>query len=121
LGPRDLVLAVAKLAQHPAGQDRLERAVEDEAREPGVELAAELTRVLSPFDDPSHRVEDLAEGVDPALELGAPADLANEYPDQVRVAPPRAQHDRRHLPQLLPRRLAGLLDDPDRIEQLRPG
>src|SRR5205823_7494428 len=103
LGARDLLVAVAELAEHPAGQDRLEGAVEDEARQPRVELAPELAGGLPALDDPRDRVEDLAEGVEPPLELGAAADLAHEHADQVGIAAPRAEHDRRHLPELLPR------------------
>src|SRR5207237_4062987 len=38
----------------------------------------------------------------------------------VGVAAPRAKHDGRDLPQLLPRRLARVLDNADRVEELRP-
>src|SRR5205823_14272978 len=76
LGAPHVVVAVAKLSEDPARQDRLQRAVEDEAREPRVELAAELAGVLPALDDTGDRVEHLPQRVDPALELGAPADLA---------------------------------------------
>src|SRR5207253_11268888 len=76
---------------------------------------------LAALDDPRDGVEDLAQRVDPPLELGAPADLADEDADQVGVAAPGAEHDRRHLPELLPRRLSRLLDRADRAEQLVPG
>ena len=44
--------------------------------------------------------------VHPVAHLRAARDLAHEHPHQVGVAPPGAKEDRRHLPKLLPRRLA---------------
>src|SRR3954471_15787746 len=46
LGQPDIVLAVRQLTEDPAGEDLLQRAVEDEACEARVDVVAELARPL---------------------------------------------------------------------------
>jgi hypothetical protein len=51
----------------------------------------------------------------------APRHLEHEHAHEVGVAPPGAKQDLRHLAQLLARRVAGLLDALDRLDQRAPG
>src|SRR6478736_3479762 len=57
LGLLDVGVAIRELPEHPAGQKLLERPVEDPAREPRVEVGAEVTLGLAPRDDALDRVE----------------------------------------------------------------
>ena len=82
---------------------------------------AKLAGRLAPSDDALERGEHLADLVHALLHARAARDLAHEHADEVGLAPPRAQEDRRHLPQLLRRRHVRLLDVADRRQQLGPG
>ena len=85
LGARDLLVAVGKLPEHPAREDLLDRAVDDPAREPRVEVAAELARGLASRDDPLERGEHLADLVHALLDSRAARHLAHEHAHEVRL------------------------------------
>src|SRR5439155_18550925 len=68
----DLLVAVLEGAQHPARQDLLERAVEHEAREARVDVAAKLTLLLPANDDSLDRRERLVHLADPSLQIRSP-------------------------------------------------
>src|SRR5438105_2863382 len=116
-GSRDVVVAAAA-AEHPARQDRLDAAVEDEAREARVEVTSELAVCLPADDDALDRGERLRDRVHALLQRGAARDLADEDADEVGLAAPGAEHDRRHLAELLARRRARELHLVDRGEEL---
>src|SRR5437868_11291830 len=120
LGERDPVVAVGELAEHPAGEDLLDRAVHDPAGEAGIEVAAEVALRLTARDDALERAKALVDLRDAPLDLRAAGDLAHDHAHEVRIAPPGPQEDRRYLPQLLPGRHAGFLDGAHRGEQLAP-
>src|SRR5207253_8729789 len=105
---------------HPAGEDLLERAVDDRRREPRVELAAERTLCLPALDDALDRRQHRAEVLAMARALRAPRDLPHEHAHEVRLPAPRAQQDRRDLAELLARLRLGLLHLADRREQVGP-
>src|SRR5439155_6089429 len=120
LGQGDLVVVVRELPEHPTRQHLFERAVEDPAREPRVDLRAELARLLAAGDDPLDPAEDLADLVHPPLHLRAARDLEDEHAHEIGIARPRTQEERGNSPQLLARRLVARLDLPDRVDDLAP-
>ena len=92
LRPGDVLVAVGQLAHHPAGQDLLERAVEDRGRDLRVDVAAKLTGLLAVDDDLLERLVRVADLVDLAAQLlRASRDLVDEHADEVRVALPRTE------------------------------
>src|SRR5438552_378318 len=121
LGPGDLVVPVRQLAEHPGGQDLLERAVDDRRGEPRVELGPELAVRLPPGDDALDHAEGLAHVLDSVLELAAPRDLSDEHGHELRRVAPRAQEDRTGLAQLLGGGLVAVGGGSHRLEQLAPG
>src|SRR5205823_2432430 len=85
LGLRDLLVPVGELAEHPGGQDLLERAVDDRGHEPRIELGPELALRLAAPDDPLDHAEDLPHVPDPVLDLAdarGVEPLAGEDPDR---------------------------------------
>ena len=76
---------------------------------------------LPAHDDALDRGERLRDRVDALLQRGAARELADEDADEVGLAAPRAEHDRRHLAELLARRRVRELHLVDRGEELAPG
>src|SRR3989442_1174946 len=93
----DLVVSVRQLPEHPACEDLLDRAVKDPREEPRVEVGSEVPLRLTARHDPLDRLERLAKLVDLALHLRAARHLAHEDADEVRVAAPGPEQDRRDL------------------------
>src|SRR5262249_8688268 len=112
LGPRDLRVAVVERPEHPAGQDLLERAVEDEARQPRVDIVTKLARFLSTNDDPLDGRERRVHVGHSPLQLRTARHLADDDANEIGIAPPRAQHDLRDPGQPPPRRLLPTLHPP---------
>ena len=107
LGTRHLLVAVRQLPEHPAGEDLLEPAVEDPAREPRVEVVAGTTRRAWPRTITRWIARKPgADLVHLPLELRAPRDLAHQHADEVGPVAPRAQERLRDRAELLERRLA---------------
>ena len=79
-------------------------------------IAPELPALLSLDDYALERRERTLDLVHLRLQMRAARDLAHEHADEVGLAPPRTQEDRRHLPQLLRRRHPRFLDVADRGE-----
>src|SRR6266545_1700097 len=121
LGLPHVVLVPWKAAEHPAGEDLLERAVDDPRRQPGREVVPKHLLLLSALDDPLQGLERERDLLDLALQLlAASRHFADEHAHDVRVVAPRPQDDRATLAQLLARRLLDLLDSVDRREHHRP-
>ena len=120
LGGGDLVVTVRKLPEHPAGEQLVDAPVEDDRGKGGIEIRAELARLLAAFDDAADRLDRLHEVADPLLHLGAPRDLADENAHDVGLVPPGAQQDRCHVPKLVARRLARPHDRVDPLDEHSP-
>src|SRR5436190_8451610 len=88
-GTSDVVGPVGETTEHPAGEDLLERPVDDPRREPRVGVASDVATRLPGFEDPPDPEEDVRAGVDAAADLGAARDLAHEHAAQVRPRRPR--------------------------------
>src|SRR5204863_5419552 len=106
----ELVLSLGKCAQHPAGEDLLERSVEDEADEARVDIGTELTILLAARDDPLDRIERFVDLRHALLQIGAANDLADDDADEIRISPPRTQEDLRDAGKTIACRLVRLLD-----------
>ena len=109
LGAAHIFLAVGELAEGPAGEDLLQRAVPDRRRQTRIDVVAKLTRLLALLDDPLERLVGKVDLVGLLLHLRAARHLSDEHAYQLRVALPGSEHDLGHLPHLLPRRLVELL------------
>jgi alpha-methylacyl-CoA racemase len=120
LGGGDLVVTVRKLPEHPAGEQLVDAPVEDHSGKGGVEIPAELARLLAALDDAADRLDRLHEVADPLLDLGAARDLTDEHANDVRLVPPGAQQDRRHMTKLVARRLARPHDRVDPFDEHSP-
>ena len=120
LGERDLVVAVGKLAEHPASEDLLDRAVEDPARESCVDVRAKLPGRLAARDDALEGGEDLADLVHALLHPRAARHLAYEHADEIGLAPPRPQAGSPSPDGAAPLPAPRFLDVADRLQQVRP-
>src|SRR6476619_820067 len=121
LGSSDRLVAVLQLSEHPAGQDLLERAVEDVARHTRVEVGAELALMLSVRDDPLETCEGRVDLFDAFLQMRAAGHFTHEHTHEIGIAPPRSQQDLRDDGEPVPCALVGLLDGAHRIEHVPPG
>src|SRR5918994_574670 len=117
----DVLVRVGQLAEHPPGQDLVERPVDDDRTEARIDLRPELARLLAPFDDPFERLHPLRDLLDLLLNVRAPCHLADEDADEVRIAAPGAQQERGDLSHLFARVHTRALDFADSREHLRPG
>src|SRR5580765_7677268 len=120
LGAGDVLLGVGQPPEHPAGEELLDRAVEDVAREARVEVGPDRAVGLATLDDLLDRGERLDDLVHLAREVLAARHLEHEHAYEIGVTRPRAQQDLRHLAELLARGVARLLDAPDRRDQRPP-
>src|SRR6476469_1028250 len=120
LGRRDTIRVVCELAEHPARQHFLERAVEHPRREACVDVGAEGSLLLPAPDDPLQARKRLADLVQLVLDVRTAGDLTYEQPDEVWVVAPGAQDDLDDERELLGRRLTSLLRERDGREQPPP-
>src|SRR5205085_7524543 len=104
--------------EHPAGEDLLDRAVEDVADHARVDVRTELAGLLTARDDSLEPRKRLLDLVDAPLQVRAPRHLAHEHADEIGVAPPRAQEDLRDPGKPLARALVRLLDGAHRLEHV---
>jgi alpha-methylacyl-CoA racemase len=120
LGSLDFCVPARQLTQHPAGQQLVDAAVENDGGERRVEVGTELSTRLPTLDDATNRLDRFHQVADPLLQLGTARDLAHENAYDVRLMPPRAQDDRGDMAQLVARRFAGLLDRVDALDEQAP-
>ena len=120
LGSLDFCVAARQLAEHPAGEQLVDASVEHDGGERRVEIDAELSSRLPVLDDATNRLDRFHEVADPLLHLRATRDLAHENTYDVRLMPPGPQYDRGDVAQLVLRRLAGLLDRVDALDEQAP-
>ena len=120
LGGLNLGVSARQLPEHPAGQQLVDAAVEHDGRECRVEVGAELSGVAPALDDATDRLDRFHEVADPLLHFRAARNLAHENAHDVRLMPPRPQHDRSDVAQLVARGLAGLLDRVDALDEQAP-
>ena len=100
----DVLLLARQLAEHPAREDLLERAIDDPGRERRLAIGAHLAALLRRADHPRQREEHRPDLVDALADLGAATDLPHEHADRVGRDEPRAEIDAREAPKLLVQR-----------------
>jgi len=115
----DVLLLTRQLAEHPAGENLLERAVDDPRGEHRLAVGPHLAALLRRLDHPPEREEHRLDLVEPLPDSGAASDLAHEHADRVRRDEPRAEIDAREAAKLLAQRRPGFLD-PLRVEDEAP-
>ena len=120
LGGFDFCVPARQLAEHPAGEQLVDAAVEHDGCERRVEIGAELSTRLPALDDATNRLDRFYEVADPLLHFRAARDLAYENAYDVGLMPPCTQDDRGDVAQLVLRRLAGLLDRVDALDEQAP-
>ena len=120
LGSLDLCIAARQLTEYPACQQLVDGAVEDDGCERGVEIGAKVAALPAALDDVADHLDRLHEIGDPFLHLGTARDLAHEHADNVRLMSPRPQNDRGDMPQLVARRLTGLLHRVEALDEHAP-
>ncbi len=107
--PSRRLLLGRQAPEHPAGQQLVDRAVDDGRSEGRIDVLAELAALDAAGDHALQRVDRQRELADPLGQLRAAAELLDHDPDDVRQMEPGAQHDRRDVTELVRRRLVGLL------------
>src|SRR5581483_1054529 len=116
LGRGDVVLITRETADHPARDQLVDRAVEDDGGRLGLEVPPERPISLAALDDAPDRADRLHELPGPLLHLGASCDLAHDDADDIGLSKPSLEHGCGDTAQLLERRVAGRLDRMEAIE-----
>src|SRR5918992_6201816 len=88
LGLLDLGCTGGEPPVDPAGEDLLQRAVEDPGGEAGVEIRAQLAPFLAAGDDPLERCERVLDLIHLAPELRAAGNLTDEHAHEVGIGLP---------------------------------
>jgi alpha-methylacyl-CoA racemase len=120
LGSLDLCVSTRQLAEHPAGQQLVDAAVEHDGGERRIEVGAELSTRLPALNDATNRLDRFHEVADPLLHFGAARNFAHENAHDVGLMPPGPQDDRGDVAQLVLRGIAGLLDRVDALDEQAP-
>src|SRR5262249_41699444 len=121
LGLPHVLVVAGETAEDPAGEDLLERAVDDPRAEPRRQVLAEDLLRLAVLDDSLQRGEREPDLLDlPVEQVAAPRDLAHEHSHDIGKVAPRSQDERAGLAELLARRFLHLDDPLDHADHPSP-